>query len=1068
MTADDLRDLGVSSIGHRRRILNALEELDLARSVDGSSPIVDTELPETSRRQVSVLFADISGFTRLSSERDPEEVHAILNQFFATVGDVVTRFGGTVDKHIGDAVMAVFGASIAHTDDPERALRAAQDIHATVAQLDPPMQVHIGVASGQVIASATGGAVHTEYTVTGDSVNLAARLTDLAKAQETFASDSVRRAIGEAFVGTSIGERLIEGLPEPMSVWRLDGIADPREIGRRPFVGRRAECAEFEAGLARCQTRGAGEVYIVRGEAGIGKTRLIDELDRLASANGFSTHTGLVLDFGTAKGQDAVRAITRSLLGLTPGTNKEARAETADQAIAMGILTEERRAYLNDLLDLEQTPALRGLYDAMDNQTRNAGKQGTLAALVRNVGARQPILVKIEDLHWADPIVLAHAASLSQVTADANVILLLTTRLTGDPFDATWREACGSARISGMELGPMPPEDAGALARSFPDIDDDMKSNCLERAGGNPLLLEQLLYNADQVVAGELPGSVQSIVQARLDALRKEDRGALQAASVLGQRFSRAAVEAMTGVMDFQPEVLLGQALIRRAGSDYHFAHALIREGVYSSLLSAQRIELHRRAAAHFDGRDPDLHAQHLDQAGDPDAPVAYLAAAQIQRDRLRFDAALGSATRALELETPRRLRFELACFRGDLLRDLGRSEDAVDAFEMALSLAESDVDQCCANLGLASAMRIVDRVSDAFACLDRAQTLADPTQKDMLAQIHFLRGNLLFPQGQIEACLEQHEASLNYAREAGSDEAIARALGGLGDANYAAGKMRQANAYFRECVDVAAAGGLRRIEIANMPMTAWTTFFMGDLDGADQTADATIEMAAAISESRSRIVAYNLKVEISRLRGDFDAVRRDGEYCIALIEEIGAIRFLPSALMALALHRGSGEGDRVAAFSGISEAYDIARETENAETFLGPWVLGRAALLAPDLEGRQWALAEGDRILETGAVSHNYFLFYADAIDACLEAGDYDGAVAYSESLAKYAGKDIPDSADFFVRRARALHSVTQESREANLSELTDLAAFATERGFNMSLKRITAAIDEVSGATG
>ncbi len=191
LTADDLKELGVVKLGQRKRLLAAIAALA------GGEPEPDATAPAGERRQVTVLFADLSGFTKLSSERDAEETHELLNRYFTAVDGVVHGYGGAVDKHIGDAVMAVFGAPVAHGNDPERALRAALDLHRAVAGLEPPMRLHVGVASGQVVASGTGSDAHREYTVTGDTVNLASRLQDMASSGDTLISDEVHRSVAD-------------------------------------------------------------------------------------------------------------------------------------------------------------------------------------------------------------------------------------------------------------------------------------------------------------------------------------------------------------------------------------------------------------------------------------------------------------------------------------------------------------------------------------------------------------------------------------------------------------------------------------------------------------------------------------------------------------------------------------------------------------------------------------------------------------------------------------------------------------------------------------------------------
>ena len=304
VTEADLREIGVA-LGARRKILAAIAEL--ADHEAGPLPIASANEAEpalpSEQRQVTVLFADLAGFTRLSGELGAEETHVLLNRYFETVDGIVEGYGGTIDKHMGDNVMAVFGAPVAHSDDPERALRAALDIHQSMAHLsdefDRDLRAHIGIASGQVVASGTGSEAHREYTVTGSSVNLASRLQDKAEAGETLISQAVQRAVSDLAGSTSMGKIEVKGFAEPVPAWRLDGLRDLGAMARRnPFVGRRVERRQFAALLAECVETGAGQAVLARGEAGIGKTRLLEEFASLAKDKGFAEHKALVLDFG--------------------------------------------------------------------------------------------------------------------------------------------------------------------------------------------------------------------------------------------------------------------------------------------------------------------------------------------------------------------------------------------------------------------------------------------------------------------------------------------------------------------------------------------------------------------------------------------------------------------------------------------------------------------------------------------------------------------------------------------------------------------------------------------------
>ena len=357
--------------------------------------------------------------------------------------------------------------------------------------MEPPLSVHTGIASGQVVASRMGSEGHREYTVTGDSVNLASRLTDLAGPGETYASAVVARGLGDRLAATFLGPRPIEGLPEPVEVWRIDGmVAADRFAPATAFVGRGSEQARFAEIADRCFVGATGETILLRGEAGIGKTRLLQEFTELARQRGFDSCGGLVLDFGAGKGQDAISALVRELLELPAdggGTAVEQQVEQqVEQAVASGLLADERRMHLYDLLDLPQPDDLRALFEAMDNETRRLGRQETLCELVTGQSARRPLLLRIEDMHWASASVLAHAGALAREVAACSALLVLTTRVAGDPFDAEWRAQTGTAPLLDLDLAPLQATEAAGLASEFSDLDDGLVTTCIARAGGQP------------------------------------------------------------------------------------------------------------------------------------------------------------------------------------------------------------------------------------------------------------------------------------------------------------------------------------------------------------------------------------------------------------------------------------------------------------------------------------------------------------------------------------------------------------------------------------------------------
>ena len=289
------------------------------RSVDDNDAKVAVER-EGDRRPVAIMFCDIVGYTRLSSRLDAEEVHALLERFFDIVDAVVDRYGGVIDKHMGDAAMALFGAPRAHGDDALRAIRAALEIQASIPTLltidSGPLAVHVGIAMGEVVAGAVGSDRHRGYTVTGGAANVAARLSDRAVAGETLVSAEVYHATSHAADYEPLGGQSLKGLESPVETWRLTGLRRPA-AGGSILVGRRSELAQSRAALTAVKDGSSGAVIVVRGEPGIGKTRFVEEVQSVASDLGFSRHMGWVLDFGTERGHGAIRTIIASLLGLT-------------------------------------------------------------------------------------------------------------------------------------------------------------------------------------------------------------------------------------------------------------------------------------------------------------------------------------------------------------------------------------------------------------------------------------------------------------------------------------------------------------------------------------------------------------------------------------------------------------------------------------------------------------------------------------------------------------------------------------------------------------------------------
>jgi class 3 adenylate cyclase/tetratricopeptide (TPR) repeat protein len=1006
------------------------------------------------RRHVTVLFADLTGFTSLSEKSDPEQTHELLNRYFEAVDGIIRSYGGTVDKHIGDGVMAVFGAPVAHSDDPERAMRSALDIHKALANFDPPLTAHIGVASGTVVASGMGSDTHREYTVIGDSVNLAARLQDRAAPGETLISKEVHHAAGRKFDCTALGWIEIKGLSEKEEIWRLNAEKDYAETNQRlPFVGRRAELTQFAAILDTCLTETKGQTLLLRGEPGIGKTRLLEEYRKLAVERGFDWQRGLVLDFGTARGADAIATVIRGLLGIPLTADADAQALAVADAMSRNFIDADQQVYLNDLLSLPQPTELRSLYDAMDNALRTAGKENVVDHLLSNITTKSPTVIAIEDIHWADSGTLSLLARIATTCAGHTALLLMTSRIEGDPIDASWRAAAAGASLTTVDLGSLRPEEALVFANDYFDTTERFAQSCVDRAGGNPLFLEQLLHGAEEASESAIPGSVQSIVLTRMDNLEPDDQLALQAASVLGQRFSVDVLQYLINAPEYDCRGLVKHFLVRPEGSGFLFAHALVRDGVYSSLLKGRRASLHRRAAEWYASRDLALRAEHLDRAEDEGAAAAYLQAAQDEASAYRNDAALRLAERALAV-ADKSTRHAILCFRADLLRGLGEVDQSISTFKEALTDSSDDAEKSRAWIGLAEGLRVSDRPNEALEALDNAETAAIDGPPLALAEIHHLRGNLYFPTGRYDDCLVQHEKALEFARAANSREWEARALGGLGDASYLSGRMRTACGYFQDCVALCQELGLGRIEVANRHMVGWSRLYLNEITEACEDGLAAASMAEKVGQNRAEMLGRLLAGCAYIEQDDLGSARNQIEKGIALARRLSAGNFIAQGLCWLSKVLAA-EGNLDEERNHIGEAVNILRDV--GMTFFGPLVLANAARLTEDHEQQSLLLAEAEDILKMGCVSHNYFWFYRDAIEGALKTKDWSRAERYADALEDYTSSEPLPWSDLFVARARALVRVGRGERGPHLvDELNRLVLVTKDANLYAHLPRL------------
>jgi tetratricopeptide (TPR) repeat protein len=528
---------------------------------------------------------------------------------------------------------------------------------------------------------------------------------------------------------------------------------------------------------------------------------------------------------------------------------------------------------------------------------------------------------------------------------------------------------------------------------------------------------------------------------------------------VVGKRFTLQALRSLIDDPAYGCDALVASDLVRPESSDYLFAHALIQEGIYSSLLNSRKRELHRRAAAWFGERDLTLRADHLDRAEDPAAAQAYLLAAQDEARRFRYDTALRLAERGAQLASAGPVRCELALQRGELLREIGRSQDSIVAFRGALELAQEDGQQCRAWMGIAGGNRVTGEFALAMDALDQAEPIAQRLGLAAdRARIRHTRGNLFFAQGNVAACRGEHEAALDLARQAGDPECEAQALSGLGDAQYARGRMLSALGFFIPCVRLCEEHGMTRAEVVNRAMVGHCLHYKNELDGALSELLIACELASRAGLVQGEILAQESLGLIHLARGEHSEAEVALTRSLSLARSAGARRYQSVDLYLLALLRIK-QGQRNQARERLSEALELARQTGMG--FLGAAVFGALGLAADAPEERKGALQEGENLLRQDCVGHCYYWFYRDAIDATLAAEEWDEAVRYTDALEEYARAEPLPWVRLSAARARALAAAGKRGLDAALlSDLKQLRAEVERVALGSALPALDAAL--------
>jgi len=876
------------------------------------------------RRTVTVVFADVTGSTALGERLDPESLRRVMSRYFAAMREVLERHGGTIEKFIGDAVVAVFGIPTIHEDDALRAVRAAAGMQAALATLNERLLVELGITIAMRTGVNTGDVVAGDPTadgsfVTGEAVNVAARLEQNAVPGEILLGEATHRLVRDAVVVEQVEPLALKGKAKPTAAVRLVQVLEGVEpYARRldsPMVGRERQLDSLRRAFDDASTDRACHLFTILGTAGVGKSRLMEEFVR--SVDGRATVLrGRCLSYGQGITFWPVAEVVRAAAGLADFDD----LETVERRIA------------ELLIGVEHAAAIAGRLTEVIGVTTGTAPpeeaQWAVRRLLEVIGERGPLVVVFDDLHWAEPGFLDLIDHVSDSARDASILLICTARPEFLDARAGW--AGGKLNATSILLEPLTDAQSESLIANLlgsTGLAEDVRSRIVQAAGGNPLFVEQMLAmliddglihsvdgrwvaTSDHLTVS-VPPTIAALLSARLDRLEPEERDLIGRASVVGKVFYRGALvalgpESQAAKVDELLKALVRKDLIRPDRSTlaeedaFRFRHILVQESAYGSLPKAMRAALHEqfadwleRAAGERVEEQEEILGYHLELAyryreelgalTDEHQAVARRAAERLSAAGTRaaarsdYPAAANLFSRASSLlasDDP--VRIELILDLASVVEDEDQKDRIwTEAIDRARALAD---DRLLAHALVQRWRWKLERLGDA----NEAETDAEWAMRIFeraadergLARAWGLRGQIAWARGQAGVEEEAVEEALRHARTAGDLAEEYEAFGAL-SRDIVRGPTA-ADAGIRRCEELMAQHpNQRSVEAWMFHALAHLTARRGDFDQAREHARRYRDFFLDTGQHRMVDLCAEVPYDIEMVAGDPAAAER-------------------------------------------------------------------------------------------------------------------------------------------------------------------------------------------------
>ena len=1012
------------------------------------TPLRPEPPPQEIRKTVTIVFSDLKGSTSLGERLDSESLRAVMSRYFDVMRAVLERHGGTVEKFIGDAVMAVFGLPQLHEDDAERAVRAAAEMQAALAEVNAELEARWGVTlqnrtgvnTGEVVA---GDPTAGQRLVTGDAVNVAARLEQAAGPGEVLIGTLTHDLVGPVADVEPVEPLELKGKSEPMPAFRLLGIREETAEGpQAALVGRAAELRELREELEAVAAAGTPRLVTILAAAGTGKSRLVEEFLRTLP-EGARSARGRCLSYGHGITFWPIAEAVRQAAGV----HDDDSVQTATAKLA-GLAGGDQEA-------ADRVAAAIGLSDAafpVDELLWG------IRRMVEDMAARSPLVLALDDLHWAEPIMLDLVEHL--LAAAAPVLILATAR--HELLDV--RDGWGSdpAAVT-IELSQLSPEEATELAASLvgDGVSPEQLAKIIATADGNPLFLEQMLAMIQDADEGDLavPPTIHALLSARLDRLDAGQRQVISTASVIGQVFPESAVEELVpdpvrdGVIG-QLERLARKRLVHShtatitVGPAYRFQHILIRDAAYAGLLKRSRAELHERFVAWADrvngdraGEFAEILGYHLEQAH------GYLAEL----------GPLDDHGRAVGRNAAARLRFagHRAFARGDmpaaanLLRRAAALLPAYDADRLALL---PDLGEALMDVGAFGAAEEVLREAVAAAEETGDQRLrADAGLVLLLVELYAIG-----PPDWSRRATRAAGAAIPVFELLGDHAGLAKAWRILGAVHANALRYGEAEAAVRMAMEHARAAGDLRQERRNASAHAVALVY-GPTPVSLAVERCTQIVADAAGDRRTEGLVLAALSHLEAMRGSFGRARELYAKARATLEDLG------ESVLAASTSLESASVELLAGDAAAAER-ELRRDYDQLQRMGANYLLATTAALLAQTVAAQGRDAEAEEVLASAAQLADEDDVESGALLACVRSclltrrGEAGAAVDAAQlALGLLNGAEAP------VIRAEALFALAEAAAAAGeertaCNAITAAAAESAAKGNVVTERRARA----------